>query len=223
MPEHVHLLLGEPRRSTLSIALQVLKQQTSHKLKKRGRFSSGSAATMISMSGAKRSASRSCATCTAVRLRAAWSPGPKNVHGRASATMRTVRLEWSRLNRNGQRSAEGINCQNISVTLKRTVGIRALPPFARKKPRMGHPLHSQGKGAPPALGYAIYTVASDLFSIFWDMFAPPQFKGSSLPRPGARGGLGATVSGIPNKDNSVQKSLGQTLDGASYISGAVHP
>ena len=36
MPEHVHLLLGEPRRSTLSIALQVLKRQTSHKLKERG-------------------------------------------------------------------------------------------------------------------------------------------------------------------------------------------
>ena len=36
MPEHAHLLLGEPRRSTLSIALQVLKQQTPHKLKKRG-------------------------------------------------------------------------------------------------------------------------------------------------------------------------------------------
>ena len=36
MPEHVHLLLGEPRRATRSIALQVLKQQTSHKLKKRG-------------------------------------------------------------------------------------------------------------------------------------------------------------------------------------------
>ena len=36
MPEHAHLLLGEPRRSTLSIALQVLKKQTPHKLKKRG-------------------------------------------------------------------------------------------------------------------------------------------------------------------------------------------
>ena len=36
MPEHVHLLLGELRRSTLSIALQVLKQRTSHKLNKRG-------------------------------------------------------------------------------------------------------------------------------------------------------------------------------------------
>ncbi len=33
MPEHVHLLVGEPRRSTLSVALQVLKQKTSRKLK----------------------------------------------------------------------------------------------------------------------------------------------------------------------------------------------
>jgi putative transposase len=36
MPEHVHLLVGEPRRSSLSVALQVLKQQTSRKLKQRG-------------------------------------------------------------------------------------------------------------------------------------------------------------------------------------------
>jgi len=33
MPEHVHLLVGEPLRSSLSVALQVLKQQTSRKLK----------------------------------------------------------------------------------------------------------------------------------------------------------------------------------------------
>jgi putative transposase len=36
MPEHVHLLVSEPRRSTLSVVLQVLKQQTSRKLKARG-------------------------------------------------------------------------------------------------------------------------------------------------------------------------------------------
>jgi putative transposase len=36
MPEHVHLLVGEPRRSSLSVALQVLKQQISRKLKARG-------------------------------------------------------------------------------------------------------------------------------------------------------------------------------------------
>jgi putative transposase len=33
MPEHVHLLTNEPRISTLSVVLQVLKQQTSKKLK----------------------------------------------------------------------------------------------------------------------------------------------------------------------------------------------
>jgi len=36
MPEHVHLLVGEPRRSPLSVALQVLKQQSSRKLKSSG-------------------------------------------------------------------------------------------------------------------------------------------------------------------------------------------
>ncbi len=36
MPEHVHLLLGEPLVSSLSVALQVLKQETSRKLKRKG-------------------------------------------------------------------------------------------------------------------------------------------------------------------------------------------
>jgi len=36
MPEHVHLLVGEPLVSSLSVALQVLKQKTSRKLKKIG-------------------------------------------------------------------------------------------------------------------------------------------------------------------------------------------
>ena len=33
MPEHVHLLVGEPRDASLAVALQVLKQVTSRKLK----------------------------------------------------------------------------------------------------------------------------------------------------------------------------------------------
>jgi putative transposase len=36
MPEHVHLLVGETRTASLAVALQVLKQQTSRKLKKPG-------------------------------------------------------------------------------------------------------------------------------------------------------------------------------------------
>lgn len=36
MPEHVHLLVGEPKVSILSVALQVLKQETSKKVKQPG-------------------------------------------------------------------------------------------------------------------------------------------------------------------------------------------
>jgi len=36
MPEHVHLLVAEPRVSTLCVTLQVLKQETSKKLKEPG-------------------------------------------------------------------------------------------------------------------------------------------------------------------------------------------
>ncbi len=36
MPEHVHLLLGEPLVSSLSVALQVMKQNISRKLKRQG-------------------------------------------------------------------------------------------------------------------------------------------------------------------------------------------
>jgi REP-associated tyrosine transposase len=36
MPEHVHLLLGDPRIASLSTAIQVLKQQTSRNLKAHG-------------------------------------------------------------------------------------------------------------------------------------------------------------------------------------------
>src|SRR5277367_4295001 len=35
MPEHVHLLTGEPHISSLAVALQVVKQQTSRKVKHR--------------------------------------------------------------------------------------------------------------------------------------------------------------------------------------------
>jgi len=36
MPEHVHLLISEPERKTLSVVIQMLKQITSHKLKLAG-------------------------------------------------------------------------------------------------------------------------------------------------------------------------------------------
>ena len=33
------------------------------------------------------------------------------------------------------------------------------------------------------IGYAIYTIAKHLFSVFCDLFGPAQFKGSLQPRP----------------------------------------
>jgi len=36
MPEHIHLRASEPRKALLSLAIQVLKQQTSRRLKRRG-------------------------------------------------------------------------------------------------------------------------------------------------------------------------------------------
>ena len=41
MPEHVHLLIGEPRRGTPSIAIQVLKQRVSRRLRRKRRVPSG--------------------------------------------------------------------------------------------------------------------------------------------------------------------------------------
>ena len=37
MPEHVHLLVSEPERATLSVAIQMLKQNVARKLRKPGR------------------------------------------------------------------------------------------------------------------------------------------------------------------------------------------
>ena len=37
MPEHVHLLIGEPQRGTLAIMIQVLKQRVSRRMRGRGK------------------------------------------------------------------------------------------------------------------------------------------------------------------------------------------
>jgi RHS repeat-associated protein len=66
-----------------------------------------------------------------------------------------------------------------------------------------------GPTSPGCVGYAIYTVASDLFSVFWSDFGPAKFTGSLLPRPAALDGLGASATGIPDKNLSLQDILGQ--------------
>ncbi len=70
-----------------------------------------------------------------------------------------------------------------------------------------------GPTSPGCIGYAIYTVANDLFTVFWDLFGPPQFTGSLLPRPSDLGGLGTSPIGIPNQNLSINGILGQSSRG----------
>ena len=73
------------------------------------------------------------------------------------------------------------------------------------------------------LADAIYTIANDLFSVFWDLFGPPQFTGSLLPRPTDLGGLGTAPIGIPNQNLTVQQLLGSSSTSAVPSPGMVHP
>ena len=66
-----------------------------------------------------------------------------------------------------------------------------------------------GPTSPGCIGYAIYAVANAIFSWFYDLFGPPQFNGSLLPRPSDLGGLGTSPIGIPNQNLSPKQLLGQ--------------
>jgi len=76
---------------------------------------------------------------------------------------------------------------------------------------------------PGCLADAIYTIANDLFSVFWDLFGPPQFTGSLLPRPSDLGGLGTAPIGIPNQNLTVQQLLGSQARSAVPSPGMIHP
>jgi putative transposase len=68
MPEHVHLLVSEPERGTLALAVQMIKQIVSRKLRRaQEKIRFGRRDTTISMCGANPSELRSCATCTGIR------------------------------------------------------------------------------------------------------------------------------------------------------------
>jgi len=76
MPEHVHLLIGEPAKGNPCKVLQVLKQKVSRFLRTKAPrhgqqlrlpFTSGSAASTISMCGAQRRCWRNSSTCTTTR------------------------------------------------------------------------------------------------------------------------------------------------------------
>jgi len=66
-----------------------------------------------------------------------------------------------------------------------------------------------------ALGYAIYSMANDLFAAIWSALGldSPQFTGSLLPRPTDLGGLGTAPIGIPNQNLTIQGIMGSSQRG----------
>jgi REP element-mobilizing transposase RayT len=90
MPEHVHLLIGEPDRADPSTVMQVLKQRFARRIRPRRRQNimvgqgelwpwtppmeklCGSGASTTSMSGVRPSAPKSCVICTIIPLSADW-------------------------------------------------------------------------------------------------------------------------------------------------------
>ncbi len=71
--------------------------------------------------------------------------------------------------------------------------------------------------------WVIYSVANALFSWAWDLWGPPQFTGSLLPRPSDLGGLGTSPIGIPNQNLGLQQVLGRPLTARVPSPGSLRP
>jgi REP element-mobilizing transposase RayT len=108
MPEHVHLLAGEPDTGTPSLVMQVLKQRTARKLKPVREQAFWQAASMTSTSGRRRSAWRNCAICIAIPLLAAWLPSRNIGSGAVFATIDQASAARSRSIPDGVSSGNGM-------------------------------------------------------------------------------------------------------------------
>jgi REP element-mobilizing transposase RayT len=67
MPEHVHLLISEPERSTLAVAVQMLKQITGRSFAPPLDVPSGKLAIMTSTYGPRKSGLRSFGICIGIQ------------------------------------------------------------------------------------------------------------------------------------------------------------
>ena len=106
MPEHVHLLISEPERSQLSVAIQMLKQITYKSCVRNISRAFGRSAITIFPYGAKPNALRSCATSIATRSSEDWWRGQSTGNGVVLFTTRRGQKGLSRSNRNGPRAGE---------------------------------------------------------------------------------------------------------------------
>lgn len=103
MPEHIHLLISEPQRKKLSIAIQMLKQNTAHQIRPVEAYPYGSRATTTSMSGVKRSGWRNYVICIAIRFIEDCYNARRIGNGAASTTTRPGSRVRSKSSRSGLR------------------------------------------------------------------------------------------------------------------------
>ncbi len=155
MPNHVHLLMSEPKKGTPSTVMQMLKQRASRKMRRKGRVScKGTASTSVSQ------VCRGGATVLAAevlrfqRVQSQEEKGKTGVHARESGGARAreapeglaveqflfLREKRSRIG--GDRCSGFVETPNQAEPMK-----RPRPP----KPRTGHPKSSNDlrPGHPP--------------------------------------------------------------------------
>src|SRR5665213_260657 len=165
MPEHVHLLVGEPAVSSLATAVQVLKQQTSRKLKK-GWRSSVLAAAILRLQCAQRIEARGKAAIHAPQ------PGQARSCGEAG---RLAMVQLSAL-RNGEDrhggDRVGVDCPTKGSEQNTGKGASVNPTLRKVREGWGtlnvvvlREKRRWGKGGPPALQKSL--AISRHFVTYW--------------------------------------------------------
>jgi REP element-mobilizing transposase RayT len=98
MPEHVHLLVSEPRADPSQARSRPLSRRHQRNSRRLESLNSGSADTTTSMSGARGQRKRNSITCTKTQLSADWRHDRRTGHGPAFVTTQLWSVAQSRSN-----------------------------------------------------------------------------------------------------------------------------
>jgi hypothetical protein len=140
MPEHVHLLLTEPKRTKLSVALQMLKQNVARRLREpqRGPLWQPRYYDFNVWSYAKQTEKLRYIHRNPVRR--GWCGVRKSGSGAVSGIIFPALKVWLRSSRNGRRASGEQMRSGLSITGK---GSQNPHPVAQNATRAGHPLTSE--------------------------------------------------------------------------------
>ena len=71
-----------------------------------------------------------------------------------------------------------------------------------------------GPTSPGCIGYVVYTIANDLFSLLWDWLGPKPFHGSLSPRPSVpnQTDINETL-GVPINEHNRDRQTSQSQEG----------